>query len=131
MIILAVDLKFLSEKHFNKSKYVSNQYCYSSASTTENVFKLPSGLKLRLCRMLDQVPNPGLNDWKALAATLRLESGYFQSRSSPTECILTLWEVQQHNHTQVNPIVDLLNLLRVIGRQDAAQMVEKDFGPWI
>ena len=81
--------------------------------------------------MLDQVPNPGLNDWKALAATLRLESGYFQTRSSPTECILTLWEVQQHNHTQVNPIVDLLNLLRVIGRQDAAQMVEKDFGPWI
>ena len=31
----------------------------------------------------------------------------------------------------VNPLVDLLKLLRVIGRQDAALMVEKDFGPWI
>ena len=73
----------------------------NSSSTTDNVFKLPSGLKLRLCRMLDQVPSQaGLNDWKALAATLRLESGYFQQRSSPTECILTLWEVQQQNNNR-------------------------------
>lgn len=105
----------------------------SSTANDNNVFKLPSGLKLRLCRMLDQSPTGGNgNDWRALAATLRLETGYFQARTSPTECILTLWEVQQqHNHGQVNPVVDLLNLLRVIGRQDAAQMVEKDFGPWI
>ena len=51
--------------------------------------------------MLDQVPSQaGLNDWKALAATLRLESEYFQQRSSPTECILTLWEVQQQNNNR-------------------------------
>ena len=101
---------------------------------------------MRLCRALDQSggsggANKSMNDWRALAAALRLETGYFHGRSSPTECILTLWEVQQSsccnnvNHegttTAVNPLVDLLNLLRVIGRQDAALMVEKDFGPWI
>lgn len=108
-----------------------------SSSDNHNHFKLPAGLKIRLCRGLDQAPNKSLNDWRALAAALRLETGYFQSRSSPTECILTLWEVQQqqasyaNNDSSVNPLVDLLNLLRVIGRQDAALMVEKDFGPWI
>ena len=113
----------------------------NTSSTTENVFRLPSGLKLRLCRALDTAPNSTLNDWRALAAALRLEIGYFQGRSSPTECILTLWEVQQQSSSSsgnslaengsVSPLVDLLNLLRVIGRQDAALMVEKDFGPWI
>ncbi len=74
-----------------------------------------------------------MNDWRALAAALRLETGYFQARASPTDCILTLWEVQNSNvqDGNSNPLVDLLNLLRVIGRQDAALMVEKDFGPWI
>ena len=197
----------------------------NASSTNNEVFKMPPGLKIRLCRALDQSPNKSLNDWRALAAALRLETGYFQvnffdlfepiltghdhfffipkcpckslactnrelemqqnarpfwssraerqhfgcldtrlhnykqilsfrfpiwpgsvlkfvpltfqGRANPTECILTLWEVQQqsisnNNHEgAVNPLVDLLNLLRVIGRQDAAHMVEKDFGPWI
>ena len=112
----------------------------NTSSTHGEVFKMPPGLKLRICRALDQAPSKNLNDWRALAAALRLETGYFQGRKSPTECILTLWEVQQQNPgngnnnpdgTIVNPLVDLLNLLRVIGRQDAAHMVEKDFGPWI
>ena len=111
-------------------------FLFFSSSDNHNHFKLPAGLKIRLCRALDQAPKNILNDWRALAAALRLETGYFQSRSSPTECILTLWEVQQqasytNNDSSVNPLVDLLNLLRVIGRQDAALMVEKDFGPWI
>ena len=67
-----------------------------------NVFRLPNGLKLRLCRALDQPPNATLNDWRALAATLRLETGYFQGRTSPTECILTLWEVQQQQTKKEN-----------------------------
>lgn len=109
-----------------------------SATTDQTVFKLPSGLKLRLCRALDLPQSKGLNDWRALAAALRLErfsTSFFASRSSPTECILTLWEVQQQTSSENNgvtsPMADLLNLLRVIGRQDAALMVEKDFGPWI
>ena len=104
------------------------------------MFRLPAGLKSRLCQALDQTGVAGNNnDWRALAAALRLETGYFHGRTSPTESILTLWEVQQSNcnnvnsdgTSTVNPLVDLLNLLRVIGRQDAALMVEKDFGPWI
>ena len=114
-----------------------NLICFFSSTNNDNVFRLPAGLKIRLCRALDQ-NGANNNDWRALAAALRLETGYFHGRSSPTECILTLWEVQQSNcpnqdgtSTTVNPLVDLLNLLRVIGRQDAALMVEKDFGPWI
>ena len=111
----------------------------SNSQDQNNVFRLPNGLKIRLCRALDQPPNATLNDWRALAAALRLETGYFQGRSSPTESILTLWEVQQQqtkkdsaeNGSSVSPLVDLLNLLRVIGRQDAALMLEKDYGPWI
>lgn len=105
----------------------------TSGSDQANVFKLPQGLKSRLCRALDTAPNKTMNDWRALAAALRLETGYFQARASPTDCILTLWEVQNSNvqDGNSNPLVDLLNLLRVIGRQDAALMVEKDFGPWI
>ena len=57
-----------------------------------------------------------LNFWPAVAGSSITPINYFYSFPI---------------YSQVNPIVDLLNLLRVIGRQDAAQMVEKDFGPWI
>lgn len=116
------------------SSHGSSAGSSSHHSSTDTVFRLPSGLKLRLCRALDHPQSKGLNDWRALAAALRLErfsSSFFAARASPTECILTLWEVQQAGEIGTNPLVDLLNLLRVIGRQDAALMIEKDFGPWI
>ena len=113
----------------------------SSSSTEATVFRLPTGLKLRLCRALDCPQSKGLNDWRALAAALRLErfsASFFATRPSPTDCILTLWEVQATSNRKseagtsgFNPMTDLLNLLRVIGRQDSALMIEKDFGPWI
>ena len=60
------------------------------------------------------------------------------SKSDTFEIVFVFWSLSStwliillFPYSQVNPIVDLLNLLRVIGRQDAAQMVEKDFGPWI
>ena len=62
---------------------------------------------------------------KKCQKVLHLKLPFFSSISS-TRLIILLFP-----YSQVNPIVDLLNLLRVIGRQDAAQMVEKDFGPWI
>ena len=31
----------------------------------------------------------------------------------------------------MNPLSELLNLLRLIGREDVAIMIEKDFSPWI
>ena len=37
------------------------------------------------------------NDWRALAAALRLEGSttFFSLRKSPTECVVTMWEVQR------------------------------------
>ena len=37
------------------------------------------------------------NDWRALAAALRLEgsTAFFALRQSPTECVVTMWEVQR------------------------------------
>merc|ERR1712062_490022 len=40
----------------------------SNSQDQNNVFRLPNGLKIRLCRALDQPPNATLNDWRALAA---------------------------------------------------------------
>ena len=113
-------------------------------------FKLPPGLKNRLCRMLDSPQTKGLNDWRALSAALRFEkfSNFFASKSSPTDSILTLWEsIQENNPLEgslrmtssaniliketLNPLSELLNLLRLIGREDVALMIEKDFSPWI
>ena len=42
----------------------------SNSQDQNNVFRLPNGLKIRLCRALDQPPNATLNDWRALAAAL-------------------------------------------------------------
>ena len=120
-------------------------------NSSRSVFKLPPGLKSRLCRALDSPQSKGQNDWRALSAALRLEkfTGFFSARTSPTEAILTLWESMQQNNTSegslrmtnsanilikdpmVNPLTDLLNLLRVIGREDVALMIEKDFNPWL
>ena len=67
-----------------------------SSKSSHAAFKLPSNLKLRLCKALDSPPAKGLNDWRALAAGLRLEkfTPYLSAQQSPTECILNLWEVQ-------------------------------------
>lgn len=94
-------------------------------------FRLPCSIKIQLCQMLDSPQETGQNNWRALAAGLRLErfSSFFSSRQSPTETILNLWEVQRGQDT--NCVADLLNLLRVIGRQDCAQILEDDCGPWL
>jgi netrin receptor unc-5 len=87
-------------------------------------FRLPPVLRQRLCVMLDSPQTTGQNDWRALAAGLRLErfSAFFSLRPSPTECVVTLWEVQRG--ADPGCVEDLLRLLRVIGRDDCADMIE-------
>ena len=115
----------------NSTRMSSSSGGSSSGSGSRSAFKLPNNLKLRLCKALDSPQSKGLNDWRALAAGLRLErfTSYFANKPSPTECILNLWEVQQQ--VAVNPVNDLLSLLRAIGRQDVATMIEQDVGPWV
>ena len=97
----------------------------------DSTSKLPSSLKKRLCQLLDNPHTMGQNDWRALAAGLRMErfNQFFETRGSPTDGILTLWEVQKGEDP--GAITDLLNLLRVIGRHDCASMIESEYGPWI
>ncbi|KAJ4438767.1 hypothetical protein ANN_14718, partial [Periplaneta americana] len=53
---------------------------------------------------------------------------YFATKASPTEHILDLWEAR---HRDATAVTDLLNILRVMGRSDAASLLEKELGPWI
>ena len=53
---------------------------------------------------------------------------YFATKKSPTEHILDLWEAR---HREKSAITDLMNSLRVMGRMDAAAVIEKDLGAWL
>lgn len=53
---------------------------------------------------------------------------YFATKSSPTDHILDLWEAREQ---ETNSLGNLLNILRVMGRGDAVQVVEKEVGSWI
>lgn len=53
---------------------------------------------------------------------------YFATKVSPTEHILDLWEAR---HREATALADLLNHLRLMGRVDAANVLENHLGPWI
>lgn len=53
---------------------------------------------------------------------------YFATKASPTEHILDLWEAR---HREATAVTDLLNHLRLMGRIDAASILESHLGPWI
>ncbi|KAF2349297.1 Death domain [Trinorchestia longiramus] len=91
--------------------------------------RLPGRLRRELCRCLDP-PNARGNDWRMLAARLNVDRylNYFACKNSPTEHILDLWEAR---HREPSAATDLLNVLRVMGRPDAAHVLESHTGPWI
>jgi hypothetical protein len=49
-------------------------------------------------------------------------------KASPTEYILDLWDVKTR---KPEAVTDLLNALRLMERQDAVALFEKEMGPWI
>lgn len=53
---------------------------------------------------------------------------YFATKGSPTEHILDLWEAI---HREDTAVTDLMNILRVMGRLDAAAVLEKEIGAWL
>lgn len=94
------------------------------------VFRLQPSVRRQLCQLLDP-PNARCNDWRLLAQRLSVDRyiNYFATKTSPTEHILDLWEAR---HRESSAVTDLLNILRVMGRQDAATVLERCAGgPWM
>ncbi|XP_031784792.1 netrin receptor UNC5C isoform X3 [Nasonia vitripennis] len=98
-------------------------------SRTLRPFRFTRSLRKQLCQCLDP-PNSLGNDWRMLAQMLRVDRyiNYFATKASPTEHILDLWEAR---HREPTAVTDLLNHLRVMGRTDAATILEAQLGPWL
>ncbi|XP_055934626.1 netrin receptor UNC5C-like [Argiope bruennichi] len=92
-------------------------------------FRLTQQARKQLRTFLDP-PNLNGNDWRRLAQELQVDRyiNYFATKPSPTEHILDLWEAR---HRDSSAITDLLNILRMMGREDAAMVLEKEAGSWL
>ncbi|CAB4055674.1 UNC5 [Lepeophtheirus salmonis] len=93
-------------------------------SNKQVTFRLPLHSVSALSRLLDS-PNSQGNDWRLLAERLNVHRyiTYFATRPSPTECILHLWEARNRESSASN---SLHSILKVMGRYDAASVLERD-----
>ncbi|XP_060560218.1 netrin receptor UNC5B-a-like isoform X3 [Ruditapes philippinarum] len=100
-----------------------------NVDTSTAASRLPSHIRNQLCVLLD-TPCARGNDWRMLAQALTVDRyiNYFATKTSPTEHILDLWEAI---HREDTAVTDLMNILRVMGRLDAAAVLEKDIGSWL
>ncbi|XP_031365734.1 netrin receptor UNC5B-like [Apis dorsata] len=101
----------------------------STESVVPRPFRFSKTLRKQLCQCLDP-PSARGNDWRMLAQRLQVDRyvDYFATKASPTEHILDLWEAK---HQEATALADLLNHLRLMGRVDAANVLESRLGPWI
>ncbi|XP_049839247.1 netrin receptor UNC5C [Schistocerca gregaria] len=101
----------------------------SPASASHSPFRVPRAVCKQLAKSLDP-PNARGNDWRMLARQLGVDRyiNYFATKASPTEHILDLWEAR---HREPSAVPDLLNVLRLMGRSDAAALLERELGAWI
>lgn len=93
-------------------------------------FRLSKTVKRQLSALLDP-PNSHGNDWRLLAKQLNVDRyiNFFAIKKSPTENILDLWECRNRS---ARAAADLGTLLRSIGRDDAASVLESCLGPnWL
>ncbi|XP_076327853.1 netrin receptor UNC5C-like isoform X3 [Tachypleus tridentatus] len=92
-------------------------------------FRISPAICKKLCACFDP-PNSRGNDWRSLAQELGVDRylNYFATKSSPTEHILDLWEAR---HREPTALTDLMNLFRVMGRNDASAVIENEAGPWL
>jgi len=83
---------------------------------------MSSDTKQRLCRCLNP-PSARGNDWRMLAQMMQVSRyiNYFATKQSPTDSLLDLWEARRPDPSAVT---ELLNMLRVMGREDAARILE-------
>lgn len=87
-------------------------------------FRLTHTMLYSLAKLLDP-PNIQGNDWRLLAERLNVHRyiTFFATRPSPTESILCLWEARNRELLAVS---NLMNVLRGMGRFDAASVLEQD-----
>lgn len=106
-----------------------NSNIVTSDGSYHGPFRFTKSLRKQLCQCLDP-PNTIGNDWRMLAQRLRVDRyiNYFATKASPTEHILDLWEARHREPSAVN---DLVNHLRVMGRSDAATILEAQLGAWL
>ncbi|EFN86869.1 Netrin receptor UNC5C [Harpegnathos saltator] len=137
-LLLRIDLDLVKRNNMNgkrNGKAESSVVLRSKSSTrsTESViprpFRFSKTLRKQLCQCLDP-PSARGNDWRMLAQRLQVDRyvDYFATKASPTEHILDLWEAR---HREATALADLLNHLRLMGRVDAANVLESRLGPWI
>ena len=86
-------------------------------------FRLSPQSMSGLSKLLDP-PNQSGCDWRLLAERLSVHRyiNYFATRVSPTEAILQLWEARNRELLAVS---NLVNVLRGMGRFDAADLLER------
>ncbi|XP_076661463.1 netrin receptor UNC5C [Halictus rubicundus] len=137
-LFLRIDLDFMKRNSSSGKRSTKTESSIvlrgkNSARSTESVlprpFRFSKTLRKQLCQCLDP-PSARGNDWRMLAQRLQVDRyvDYFATKASPTEHILDLWEAK---HQEGTALADLLNHLRLMGRVDAANVLESRLGPWI
>ena len=86
-------------------------------------FRLNANMISNLSKLLDPPTSEG-HDWRLLAERLNVHRyvTFFATRPSPTEAILNLWEARNR---EILALSNLINILRGMGRFDAAQVLEQ------
>lgn len=116
------DLSQLSQQQVhNQHQHLSNNNPLPYESSR---FRLSSTMLYSLAKLLDP-PNSQGTDWRLLAERLNVHRyiTFFATRPSPTESILCLWEARNRELLAVS---NLMNVLRGMGRFDAASVLEQD-----
>lgn len=93
-------------------------------------FRLNRQVRKQLCQCLDP-PTPRGNDWRMLAHALSVDRyiNFFATKSSPTDCILDLWEARNR---QSNALTELKQIFNDMERFDAVTILDNCLGPnWL
>lgn len=90
------------------------------------IFRLGKSVRKQLCQCLDP-PTARSNDWRMLAHALNVDRyiNFFATKSSPTDCILDLWEAR---HRQSNALTELKQIFTDMDRLDAVKVLENSLG---
>nr|BAJ22068.1 uncoordinated 5 [Dugesia japonica] len=100
------------------SRSNNREFSQAYLDPLQTVFRLSFTTRQQLWPLLDP-------SWQTLANHMLLNGNlnYFSEKMSPSDALLDLWEARCRDE---GAIADLINILRVIGRNDCAMIVEQD-----